>query len=254
MNLEMPGEMGMAYKSLSQRARVVSEAWGAQNLYCANCESDRLLPLPTNTRVVDFACPECASQFQLKSQSKPLRGQLADAGYQAMRDAIQRSGPANLFALHYDPNKWAVKSLIVVPRFVFSMSAIQKRNPLTPTAERHGHVLCTILLRNLPPEARIAVVTEGAVANPAFVREQYARLKPLAKSRAEARGWTLDVLNAVRRLGKREFTLGEVYAFRDELAHLHPKNHRIEPKIRQQLQILRDMGFVEFLGRGRYRA
>jgi hypothetical protein len=28
----------------------------------------------------------------------------------------------------------------------------------------------------------------------------------------------------------------------------------VRPKIRQQLQVLRDMGFLEFLGGGRYRA
>ncbi len=31
---------------------------------------------------------------------------------------------------------------------------------------------------------------------------------------------------------------------------LHPENRYVRPKIRQQLQILRDLGFVEFLGRG----
>ena len=58
----------------------------------------------------------------------------------------------------------------------------------------------------------------------------------------------------MRGLGKREFSLGEVYAHAEALARLHPQNKNVEPKIRQQLQILRDMGFLEFLGRGRYRA
>ena len=61
------------------------------------------------------------------------------------------------------------------------------------------------------------------------------------------------MLNVVRSVGKEEFSLGEVYAFAGELARLHPRNHRIEPKIRQQLQRLRDLGFLEFLGRGMYR-
>jgi type II restriction enzyme len=61
------------------------------------------------------------------------------------------------------------------------------------------------------------------------------------------------VLNAVRRLDKREFKLAEVHAFANDLAHLHPANRNVEPKIRQQLQILRDLGFVEFLGGGNYR-
>ncbi|MFB3924136.1 MAG: Dam-replacing domain protein [Terriglobia bacterium] len=69
----------------------------------------------------------------------------------------------------------------------------------------------------------------------------------------ERRAWTLDVLNVVRELGKAGFTLGEVYAHEGELARLHPDNRHIRDKIRQQLQVLRDLGFVEFLGAGQYR-
>jgi type II restriction enzyme len=34
---------------------------------------------------------------------------------------------------------------------------------------------------------------------------------------------------------------------------LHPLNRNIRPKIRQQLQVMRDHGVLEFLGQGRYR-
>ena len=68
-----------------------------------------------------------------------------------------------------------------------------------------------------------------------------------------ARGWTLDVLNVVRSLGREDFSLADVYARSAELARLHPRNRFVRPKIRQQLQILRDLGLLEFLGRGRYR-
>jgi hypothetical protein len=43
-----------------------------------------------------------------------------------------------------------------------------------------------------------------------------------------------------------------VYAFAAQLQELHPDNRHVREKIRQQLQVLRDLGFVEFLGRGRY--
>jgi len=53
-------------------------------------------------------------------------------------------------------------------------------------------------------------------------------------------------------MDKEEFTLSELYSYREELARLHPKNRNIEAKIRQQLQLLRDRGVIEFLGKGRY--
>jgi DpnI-like restriction endonuclease len=73
------------------------------------------------------------------------------------------------------------------------------------------------------------------------------------KGRDVTRRTSRYIPNAVRGLNKKEFTLGEVYAFADELVCLHPHNKNIEPKIRQQLQGLRDLGFVEFVGGGNYR-
>ena len=51
-----------------------------------------------------------------------------------------------------------------------------------------------------------------------------------------------------------EFVLQEFYkAFEDYLGGLHPENRNVQPKIRQQLQILRDNGILEFLNGGHYR-
>ncbi|MCI9138110.1 MAG: hypothetical protein HFH48_11245 [Lachnospiraceae bacterium] len=44
-----------------------------------------------------------------------------------------------------------------------------------------------------------------------------------------------------------------MYLYIEILQEKHKNNHNIEAKIRQQLQILRDKGFIEFLGRGHYR-
>jgi type II restriction enzyme len=79
------------------------------------------------------------------------------------------------------------------------------------------------------------------------------RLCPLEKLQVEKRGWTLDVLQVVQSLGKLEFTLADVYAHAAALARLHPNNAHIRDKIRQQLQVLRDLGLLTFLGSGSYR-
>ncbi len=63
----------------------------------------------------------------------------------------------------------------------------------------------------------------------------------------------MDVLNIVRKVQKREFLLAEVYEHIDELRQLHPRNRHIDDKIRQQLQRLRDLGFLQFLRPGHYR-
>ncbi|HXC98166.1 MAG TPA: hypothetical protein VN048_02410 [Verrucomicrobiae bacterium] len=50
----------------------------------------------------------------------------------------------------------------------------------------------------------------------------------------------------------REFTNQDIYAFERELETLHPGNRHIRDKIRQQLQILRDRGFLRHLSRNRW--
>lgn len=242
------------YKSNSQRARIATEAWGLENLYCPNCESARLAALAANTPATDFTCPDCHALLQLKARSRLLGGRIADAAYSKMVSAIQEDNALNLFALHYEPVAWKVVNLILIPHFAFPLSAIEKRKPLSANAERHGWVGCNILLGAIPLDARTHVVSKGRPASPADVRAQYARIRPLEKIRAEQRGWTLDVLNVVRLLGKTEFSLRDVYAFEDHLARLHPANRHVRDKIRQQLQVLRDdVGLLEFLGGGEYR-
>jgi type II restriction enzyme len=240
------------YTSPQQRVRAVTESWAETNLYCANCDSDQLTRLKANTPSVDFDCPKCKALFQLKGRKTRIGGTLPDAAYEKMRESILAGRTPNLLALHYDPVFSRVRNLILVPNYAFSLAAVKKRRPLSSRAERHGWVGCSIVLSNIPMDARIALVNDGVAADPSEVRRQYRRLRPLADLKVEERGWTMDVLNVVRSLNKKNFSLSEVYDFEDLLGRLHPTNHHVRDKIRQQLQVLRSLGLVEFLGRGEY--
>jgi type II restriction enzyme len=167
--------------------------------------------------------------------------------------AIMEDRTPNLYALHYRLADWQVANVILIPRFAFPLSAIEKRKPLASTARRAGWVGCNILLHAIPEDARIKIVSDGKPVAPAVVRAQYARVRPLAKIKAKQRGWTLDVLNVVRSLKKPEFDLADVYKSDAKLAKLHPANRHVRDKIRQQLQVLRDLGILTFLGGGDYR-
>jgi len=109
------------------------------------------------------------------------------------------------------------------------------------------------LLDKIPVHARISVVNEGTPLTPREVRGSYNRLRPLEKLQVEKRGWTLDVLQVVQSLRKLEFALAHVYAHSGTLAKLHPNNRHVRDKIRQQLQVLRDLDLLTFLGEGHYR-
>jgi|WetSurMetagenome_2_1015567.scaffolds.fasta_scaffold393265_1 phosphatidylserine/phosphatidylglycerophosphate/cardiolipin synthase-like enzyme len=66
-------------------------------------------------------------------------------------------------------------------------------------------------------------------------------------------GWRLDVFNLVLKVPSHAFKLEQIYLGEEKLQLLHPDNRNIKAKIRQQLQELRDLGLLEFLGSGTYR-
>ncbi|MFZ0910452.1 MAG: DpnI domain-containing protein [Candidatus Acidiferrales bacterium] len=253
MDTALPTENLERYHSASQRARVATEAWGAANLYCVNCDSPRLEPTAPNAWAVDYQCPRCRDPFQLKGQSKPFGHRILDSAYSKMMAAIASDRGPHFLLLHYATDLWRVSNVLLIPRFAISKSAIEKRKPLSATARRAGWVGCNIVLTNIPDVARVPIMVNGVAERPADVRRRFRRVLPLAELNVEERGWTLDVLTAVRSLGRTKFVLDDVYAKERELARLHPDNRHVRDKIRQQLQVLRNKGLLEFLGRGNYR-
>ncbi|MBX7244646.1 MAG: hypothetical protein K1X53_04055 [Candidatus Sumerlaeaceae bacterium] len=249
----MPAALAEAYKSKSQQARVVTEAWGREELYCAACDADSLKPAPNNNAVFDYECGNCGAPFQLKGQSKKLGRTIGDGAYGSMIEAIRKDRTPNLFVMHYELPEWRVQNLILIPRFAFPESSIVCRKPLAITARRAGWVGCNIDLSRIAADARIPIVSAGIAEELAEVRERYQKLAPIADIKANQRGWTLDVLNIVRRLGKVEFTNDDVYAYERELERLHPDNRHVRPKIRQQLQVLRDARLIRHNGVGSWR-
>ncbi|MGB6333083.1 MAG: DpnI domain-containing protein, partial [Candidatus Sulfotelmatobacter sp.] len=144
-----------------------------------------------------------------------------------------------------------VQNLMLIPRMFFSESVIE-RKPLGPNARRAGWIGCNILLSEIPSDGKITMISAGLPLNKEQVRGEFSRVKDLSKVPPSLRGWTLDVLSAIRRLGKQDFSLKEVYEFESELKALHPRNENIRPKIRQQLQVLRDLGMIKFAGDAHY--
>jgi type II restriction enzyme len=131
MNLQCRAELASAYKSGSQVARVLTEEWCAREVYCPACTSDRLSPSKVNAPAIDFVCPECRQLFQLKSIRNWNPKKIVDAGYESMLRSIRADRVPNLLVLQYSAD-WFVRNLLLVPRFFFSESAIEKRKPSSP--------------------------------------------------------------------------------------------------------------------------
>jgi type II restriction enzyme len=75
----------------------------------------------------------------------------------------------------------------------------------------------------------------------------------LRQKSSDAKGWILDIMKCVDEIKNDIYTLDEIYKFEQKLKLKYPNNNFIKDKIRQQLQILRDKGIIEFVGRGQYK-
>lgn len=221
-------------------------------MYCPACPGSCLLQFSDNTRVVDFVCPSCGAEFQLKAKSGRIGKKLRDAAYRPMMERISASHSPHFAFLQYDSRAWRVENLLLVPGHFITPGAIERCKPLSPGARRAGWVGCNILTDAIPADGRITVVSAAKPAAPANVRRQWEQFAWLSGGSADLRGWTSDVLRCVRDIGAGEFSLQDVYEFEHELNRLHPANRNVRAKIRQQLQILRDRGVLQFLGRGKY--
>lgn len=251
IDVAMDSSVAFGYTSRSQIARRITEDWVGRSLYCAACSLDRVRPTTSNTAAVDFRCERCDAPYQLKS-TRRLGPRLADAGHAAMIAALRSDSVPNLLVMEYAAD-WRVRELLLIPGFFFAESSVEKRKPLSPTARRAGWVGCNIRLDQIAPQGKIQIVSGGAPMPAASVRAQYESLRPVARLNVALRGWALDVLQIVQSLGRTEFSLRDVYQSESKLANSHPKNNNVRAKIRQQLQVLRDLSFVEFVGAGQYR-
>jgi type II restriction enzyme len=241
---------GQDYSSASQRARVLTESWLPRHVLCPVCCSG-LVRTPNNTKARDFTCSACSDPFELKSKATRFSDLVADGAYEVMVAAIRANQQPNLFLLRYRL-PFSVTDVLVLPRRFLVEPMVIKRKPLAPTARRAGWIGCNLSLRIVPKSALIPCMIDGQMVPPSVVANEWKRTAALDGMSSEARGWAAVTLGVVEGLGRTEFVLSDIYAREEYVANLFPRNRNIRPKLRQQLQVLRDLGVVRFLGRGRY--
>lgn len=251
MNLKFNKQLAISYKSASQIIRVLSEDWVAKQSYCPNCNTQPLAEFANNKPVADFYCNNCSEQFELKSKKAKLSNIINDGAYDTMIERINSEDNPSFFFLTYSA-EFTVNNFLIIPKQFFQPDIIIKRKPLSATAKRAGWVGCNIDLRKVPESGKVFLVKDEKVIPRDNVRQQFQKTLFLREQSLNSRGWTLDVWQCIDRLDSK-FTLKQVYAFANDLRLKHPDNKHIEPKIRQQLQVLRDKGVIEFLSRGHYR-
>lgn len=253
MNLKFNQEIAKDYKSSSQIARVLTEGWVERVSYCPNC-GNNLSNYENNRPVADFYCKNCNEEYELKSKRDSLSRKIVDGAYLKMIERLQSQNNPNFFFLNYSLKNYEIINFAVIPKHFFVSGIIEKRKPLSQNARRAGWVGCNILLDSIPKSGKIFYVQNGQTKLKKNVLKDWRKTLFLRETKkADLKGWILDVMNCIDKLNKSEFTLQEIYNFKNILSIKHPENKHIKDKIRQQLQFLRDKGYLEFLERGRYK-
>ncbi|MBI1754730.1 restriction endonuclease [Candidatus Azambacteria bacterium] len=208
---------------------------------------------PNNQPVADFYCLNCREEYELKSKQNTIGTKIVDGAHRTMLERLTSSNNPNFFLLNYDPSNLEVINFLVIPKHFFVPEIIEKRKPLSTMAQRAGWIGCNILLRSIPQTGKIFFIKNKQVEPKKKVLAEWQKTLFLREEKEiSARGWLLDVMRCVDKLERKEFKLDDIYTFEKELNQLHPDNKHIKDKVRQQLQVLRDKGYLDFVERGTY--
>jgi type II restriction enzyme len=240
------------YVSGAQKAKDITEDWVAGTMYCPNCGNSKLNQFPANLAVADFFCANCQDQYELKSQKKSFGKKIANGAYQTKIERLNSDRSPNLILVKYEQKSLQVKTVCLVPKRFFVPRIIEKRKPLAATARRAGWVGSNIILEKIPKSGIIYVVNEGIISNKEYVLQNWQKTAFLSEFPSATRGWLLEVMKCVDSLNSQVFSIDDMYRFEYSLNKIYPQNRNVRAKIRQQLQVLRDNGYLEFLGGGRY--
>lgn len=241
-----------SYNSNSQKVRVMSENWVGKNMFCPICGNPHIANLDNNMPVADLQCNNCGEIYELKSKQGKIGNKINDGAYSTMIERINSSSNPDLFIMSYSKD-YQVTDLLLIPKFFFVESIIEKRKPLALTARRAGWIGCNIVFGDVPTQGKIRIIENQKVHTANEIVENYAQIRKLQTNNLDSRGWLMDVLNCVNSIKSVDFSLQDIYLYTELLQEKHINNHNVEAKIRQQLQILRDKGFIEFTTRGHYK-
>ena len=111
MLLSFDARAALAYKSPSQKIRVMTERWVNEQVYCHACGNSLSTKFEAGRPVADFFCGKCAEQFELKSKKGGIASSVVDGAYRKMIERISAADNPNFFFLGYEGLNLQVQSL-----------------------------------------------------------------------------------------------------------------------------------------------
>lgn len=175
-----------------------------------------------------------------------------NGAYGTLVECIRAGNAPNLLLLSYSDDL-DVRSLLVIPKRFFVEEIVVPRRPLGPQCRRAGWRGCNLNLSILPDAAKIECVRDFKAVDQSEIANRWRETSFMDSLSPRGQGWLAVVMGLISKLKRRDFCLDDLYRFEGEMKLLYPHNHNIRAKLRQQLQRLRDAGWIAFEGQGCYR-
>lgn len=138
METSFCSQLANGYKSKSQIARVLTEAWTEQHMYCPVCGWPAICKFPNNRAVADFYCPSCNNQFEQKSKNGAFGDRISDGAYHTFIQRISGNDNPNFLVMNYSLENMRVEELYFIPKFFFVPEIVEQRKPLSENVKRAG--------------------------------------------------------------------------------------------------------------------
>ena len=247
MNFAMNKDISDNYKSESQKARVITEAWILDNFKCPFCHS-KLSQYTPNNKCADYYCKKCNEDFELKTiNGKFPKGKMNGSGYKTTLDKIKSDKSSHWILLEH--NNYIVNGLTFIPKYFFYDEMIEPRKKLSETAKRHGWQGCRIALNMIPSFGKISYIKNNKEVDKKIIEYKLGKASIFKKSNLKNKNWKLVVLSIVDSIPETIFSANDLYEFIPMLEKKYHDNHNIDAKIRETLQQLRDEGYIKFLNK-----
>jgi type II restriction enzyme len=228
----------MEYISKSQIARVETEKWAINNLFCPFC-GHPMSESSANTKVFDFSCTICNQQYQLKTLSKRIGKKLIGSEYYTFIKAVETGTVPNFIIMEYfiEDNVFMAKEVIFIPKVFITEETIEKRKPLSETARRAGWTGCNLLFEQIPSYGKLKIVANQEFLPKDSILLEVKKIANLYNLDSQKSRWKIEMLKIIDQLNK-EFILQDVYNYSLSLERLFPDNNHIRDKIRLTSSVL----------------
>lgn len=145
------------FASRSQIARLWTETWAEQYLYCLNCPADELGALPAGTKVADLQCYSCSMRYQVKGKNGRFGATIQSSAYAPLLEAARTGSMPGYVLIEYDPRFHIVVFVDAIHGEDIGEDRIIPRRPLSDTARRVRWQGCVINITGLD-DRRVRIV------------------------------------------------------------------------------------------------